>query len=116
MLDGHLIGRSLMDRKKYQLVLQFSTEGPQDFEDLVNLEKLIAQGLPVDSDLDGHDMGSGEFNIFVLTDRPEECFRAAQNILQLHNGFRAFKAAYRQIGQDDFVSLWPANSDPFTIA
>ena len=62
---------------KYQLVLQFQAEGPQDFEDLEVLEKLIAKTLPADSDLDGHDFGSGEFNIFVLTDRPQESFRSA---------------------------------------
>ena len=73
--DGRCYGLNVPMR--YQLVLQFSAEGPQDFETLVDLEKLIAKRLPADSNLDGHDFGSGEFNIFVLTDRPEESFRFA---------------------------------------
>jgi hypothetical protein len=101
---------------RYQLVLQFSAEGPQDFETLVDLEKLIAKRLPADSNLDGHDFGSGEFNIFVLTDRPEESFRSVQNAIQLYDRFRAFKAAYRHVGQEDFVLLWPPESDQFTVA
>jgi hypothetical protein len=52
---------------KYQLVLQFQAESVQEFDELVVLEELLVKKLPLDSEVDGHDFGSGEFNIFILT-------------------------------------------------
>jgi hypothetical protein len=49
---------------KYQLVLQFQAESVQEFDELVVLEDLLAEKLPLDSEVDGHDFGSGEFNLF----------------------------------------------------
>jgi hypothetical protein len=52
----------------YQLVLQFRAESVQEFGELVVLEDLLIEKLPEDSEVDGHDFGCGEFNIFILTD------------------------------------------------
>ena len=45
---------------KYQLVLQFQAQSVQDFNELVVLEDLLAENLPLHSEVDGHDFGSGE--------------------------------------------------------
>jgi hypothetical protein len=56
---------------KYQLVLQFQAESVQEFDELVVLENLLVETLPLQAEVDGHDFGSGEFNIFILTDLPK---------------------------------------------
>jgi hypothetical protein len=42
---------------KYQLVLQFQAESVQEFDELVVLEELLVEKLPVGSEVDGHDLG-----------------------------------------------------------
>jgi hypothetical protein len=54
---------------KYQLVLQFQAESVQQFDELAVLEDLLVENLPSHSVVDGHDFGSGELNIFILTDQ-----------------------------------------------
>jgi hypothetical protein len=57
-------------------------ERTQDFDELVVVEDLLIENLPSTSEVDGHDFGSDEFNIFVLTDQPRESLRVAEKIIQ----------------------------------
>ena len=100
---------------KYQLVLQFRAECTQDFDELVFLEDLLIKNLPSISEVDGHDIGSDEFNIFVLTNQPRESFGAAEKIIQQHHPQRPLKAAYRELDKDEFVILWPPGLQQFKI-
>ena len=68
------------------------------------------------SEVDGHDFGSGEFNIFILTDQPKESFNAAEKTIEHYRPPQTLKAAYRELGQDNFVILWPTNLQEFKIA
>jgi len=101
---------------KYQLVLQFRAESMMDFDELVVLEDLLIENLPPHSEVDGHDFGSGEFNIFILTDQPSESFRAAETTIAHYHPQQTLKAAYRELGQDNFVILWPPNLQDFTVS
>src|SRR5258708_25345840 len=101
---------------KYQLVLQFQAQSVQDFDELVVLEDLLAENLPLHSEVDGHDFGSGELNIFILTDQPQESFRAAEKTIQHFRPPQTLKAAYREFGQNNFVILWPPHLQEFRIA
>jgi hypothetical protein len=67
---------------KFQLVLQFAAIGMMQFDELVALEADLIQNLSPTSEVDGHDFGSGEFNIFVLTDQPRETFDAARKLIR----------------------------------
>jgi hypothetical protein len=72
---------------KYQLVLQFQAESVQEFDELAVLEDLLVENLPSHSVVDGHDIGSGELNIFILTDQPKESFQPLKeqsNTIALH--------------------------------
>jgi hypothetical protein len=111
--DGAQGSRGIM---KYQLVLQFQAESVQEFDELVALEDLLVEKLPLGSEVDGHDLGSGEFNIFILTDQPEQTFHAAEQTIQLYRPPQKLKAAYRQLGQTTFVILWPPTLREFKIA
>lgn len=55
----------------------------QEFDELVVLEDLLVETLPLGSEVDAHDLGRGEFNIFILTDQPEQTFHAAEQRIQL---------------------------------
>ncbi|HNN61301.1 MAG TPA: hypothetical protein PKK45_20970, partial [Leptospiraceae bacterium] len=51
--------------------LQWSLNNWEDFDSLVRLEKLMIENLSSDDfDVDGHDSGSGEMNIFIETNLP----------------------------------------------
>jgi hypothetical protein len=48
-------------------------------------------------DVDGHDFGSGEFNIFMLTSDPTASFRKVQQFVAIRPLPNAMAAAYRQM-------------------
>ncbi len=62
----------------YQLVLQFSAHTLEDYDQLISLETLLLKQLDRVAKVDGHDMGKGEFNIFILTRIPATAFAQAK--------------------------------------
>jgi hypothetical protein len=100
---------------KYQLVLQFRASNSKDFEDLVVLEELLTENLSPESEVDGQDFGADEFNIFILTDHPEEIFHACEMLIQKQRPRQQLKAAYRELDKEAFVILWPPNLREFKV-
>jgi hypothetical protein len=84
---------------RFQLVLQFSAMSPHEFDAVVALEEELIRGLPQIAEVDGHDFGAGEFNIFVLTDRPTEAFDVAKILIQRQRPQQQLRAAYRDIAK-----------------
>src|SRR5271156_2236833 len=107
--------RAALGFMKYQLVLQFRAKRTQDFDELIVLEDLLIENLLATSEVDGHDFASDEFNIFVLTNQPRESFREAEKIIEQHHPRQQLKAAYRELGKEEFVILWPPNLQEFKI-
>lgn len=101
---------------KFQLVLQFAAAEKSVFDELVALEEVLVEELPPTCEVDGHDFGSGEFNIFILTDKPKETFDAALTVVNKSAFWDELKAAYREQGKDDYVILWPAHLERFRVA
>jgi hypothetical protein len=68
--------------------------------------------------VDGHDFGSGEFNVFVLTDAPAKVFQDVQDAVknQSHALQTQMRVAYRQLGADEFTVLWPVGLKEFHVA
>ena len=56
---------------KYQLVLQFYASSIEDFDQLIEIEEMLESTLGNLHEVDGHDFGSGEMNIFIHTNDPE---------------------------------------------
>jgi hypothetical protein len=100
---------------KYQLVLQFRAQHVDDFDDLVVLENRLIENLAPDSMVDSHDFGSGEFNIFILTDEPREAFGVVEDIIRRYHPQRSLKAAYRESCADEFIVVWPPNLRAFEV-
>jgi hypothetical protein len=70
--------------QRYNLVLQWPGSALDDYDPLVSLEDALIEHLPDGSELDGHDLGVGQANIFIDTDSPEAAFRAVQPLLEAH--------------------------------
>ncbi len=100
---------------KCQLVLQFTVSSLQDYDDLVQLEEELSQALREVAKVDGHDVGSGEFNVFLMTDSPESTFRDCFTLLETLNMTDGLRAAYRELGQNEYTILWPSDLADFRI-
>jgi hypothetical protein len=57
--------------------------------------------------VDGHDSGSGEFNIFVHSDTPGESFAQLRPALVAAQQLAHVRVAYREFGSDSFCLVWP---------
>lgn len=80
----------------YQLVLQFPGDSLGDFDAMVALEDELTEELGDSADVDGHDAGSGETNIFILTSDPGATCNRVRSVLERNKQFQAVTAAYRE--------------------
>jgi hypothetical protein len=99
-----------------ELVLQLPGESVGDYDALIELESILAKGFEQLGEIDGHDMGMGEMNIFIRTDNPRLAFERAMILLGTKDFMSAMKAAYRNVGQDNFTILHPAELRNFNIS
>ena len=93
----------------HQLVLQFAAESLRDYDDLVALEQQLAAELG-ESEVDGHDMGSGEASIFIITSDAPKTFQQLLPVLQRVGRLPEVRAAYRRTDEDHYQMLWPEGS------
>lgn len=101
--------------KKYQLVIQFPEESYRDFDWITDLEDRLTEFL-IDTEVDGHDIGSDEVNIFIHTNNPVNIFQIVKSILEEDGvDLDIIKVAYREISGDRYIPLWPANLVDFKI-
>ena len=101
---------------KYQLILQLPASSAEDYDEMIVLEEIIIGNLGNLGCVDGHDAGSDEMNIFILTDSPKAAFDRIRQIPAMKDVMPDLKIAYREIGKDDFTILHPAGLTRFSIA
>jgi hypothetical protein len=101
---------------KYQLVLQWPTSSIVDYETMLVYEDALVDGLTDCHDVDGHDAGANEVNIFVHTDDPQLAFIEAKNILKFREGWPDVRIAYRELASDRYTVLWPEYLKTFVVA
>ena len=101
---------------RYQLVLQIKPATSDDFNRLVSWEIALTEYLATSAEVDGHDLGAGEFNIFILTDDPSATFRSIQDLTVTRSLMPSMVAAFRPIDDDGYVVLWPNDATKFNIA
>jgi hypothetical protein len=67
--------------------------------------------------VDGHDLGSGEANIFIHTNDPQNTFRQLIPVLERSGHISHVTAAYRRADEDRYHVVWPENSSrQFSVA
>lgn len=103
-------------RYKQELVLQLPASSIKDYDALIELEDGIIAGIGNLGEVDGHDMGVGEMNIFVRTDHPTLAFQKIKSLLGTQDFMPDLKVAYRDVGKDNFTILHPAGLTCFAIA
>ena len=101
---------------KYQIVLQWPASSIEDYDAMVSVEDLLIEELPNGSDVDGHDGGSGQINIFIQTDNPEKTFEEVKVILEDRAEWPNIRIAYREIGRSKYVIVWPNNLMEFDVS
>lgn len=103
------------NKMNYQLVLQFPSDSQEDFNLLIEMENKLEEMINSKSDVDGHDFGSNEMNIFIYSSEPKECFEQAVSLLKGMTDMSLMKAAYRHVESEDFTILWPKELATFAI-
>lgn len=100
----------------YQLVIQFEASGLRGFDELVALETSLAELAGLQAEVDGHDAGGGEMNLFLHSGHPEAAFAQCLPAIQA-SSLRFRGAAFRALGAEAFTRLWPAGSrEVFRVA
>ena len=100
---------------KYQLIVQFSEDLYGNLEWIADMEDILAESLP-EAEIDGHDMGSGEVNIFIHTNNPVETFEATKNVLKEQGVvLEDIKIAYKEMYGNIYTCLWPKGLNEFKI-
>ena len=95
---------------KYQLVLQFRGDTLADYDAMIALEDRLIEDLGRSADVDGHDCGSGEVNIFIHTNNPAATFQRVAQTLREIDRLSDVTAAYRDLTGEDYTVLWPEGS------
>ena len=102
---------------KYSLVLQFPANNIEDYDRLIEIEDALTKYLHGLANVDGHDSGSGEMNIFIFTGKPEETFEKAKVFIKAAGMLTTLSAAYRLTTENEYSRLWPVGlTEPFTVA
>jgi len=92
---------------QYQLVLKFRKASLASPDDIQALELALAAPLSGTARLDGHDIGKGDINLFILTPDPASTFRRTKPALEGLQLLDRVTAAYRLEGGSRFTVLWP---------
>src|SRR5262245_66211694 len=66
---------------RFQLVLQWPASSIEGYVTLVEIEEVLINGLTAGSEVDGHDAGFDQVNIFIRTDYPERTFEGDRSVL-----------------------------------
>jgi hypothetical protein len=102
-------------KTQYQIVVQWDAESMADFDLLISAEDLLFEKLSPLHEVDGHDMGSGEANIFIITSSPLAAFDEIKAAFEGQAHWRYARVAYRDVTGSDYVILWPKDLGSFNV-
>ena len=94
----------------YQLVIKLWRASLDDEAFLATIEARLDEALGKTAEQEGHDVGSKEINVFMLTSDPRHTFRRARDVLEQAGVSRGMSAAFRLVGGAQFTSIWPLRS------
>ena len=98
---------------RYQMVIQADSTSRADHDAMLSLEERVERALKHGDFVDGHDSGSGEWNIFLDIADPGAAFA---NIAAVLEGRRGLRVAYREMGASKYVPMFPSDLRNFRVA
>lgn len=101
---------------RYQLVLQWPVSSIEDYDELIRIEDRLLERWSGENEVDGHDFGVAEANIFILTDNPRQAFEEARELLGNDTLWNGVRAAYREVTGNEYALLWPTGGAVFRVA
>lgn len=101
---------------KYQLVLQWPVSSIKDYDVMVEIEDALVDNLSNAHNVDGHDAGSGEANIFICTEDPKRAFNEVKAVLGSRDFWVDARVAYRAVTGSEYTILWPKDLKEFKVA
>lgn len=101
---------------KYQLVVQWSAASIKDYGEMIEVEDALIEQLSESHEVDGHDAGASEVNIFILTNDFEKAFDEVKAVLQGKELWIDVRVAYREINKSEYTVLWPQGLNKFSVA
>ena len=101
---------------KYQFVIQWSADSIKDYDAMIVVEDALIEQLTDGHEVDGHDSGSGEINIFMLTNDFGRAFEEVKSILHAEGMWKGVRIAYREVDKSRYTVLWPQGLREFIIA
>jgi len=100
----------------HQLVVQFPDEGFEDFDSVIAFDDALERALGEDSEVDGHDIGLGEVNYFVLTRHPGTALSSILDAFGDALSERAARIGVRMFTAEAYDCLWPVgDTRPFVV-
>jgi hypothetical protein len=94
---------------KYQLVLKFPKSEAADFDWVADMTTRLNNISDESYLFDGHDLRSGEINLYIHTDDPKKALAKTLKAIPPHVSDQ-FKAAFRLIEGEDYTVIWPERS------
>lgn len=84
------------------------------YDEMIELENILIGELKGLATVDGHDIGVGEINYFILTDEVNVVFDKIKLLLK-DEVKKLLKAAYRKVHGDKYHIIYPPDLDTFSI-
>jgi hypothetical protein len=100
---------------QYQIVVQWDDKAG-DFDFLIEIEDALLGALSASHEVDGHDLGSGEANVFIISQDPMLALGEIKDALAGKLPMSDVRIAYRDIQGDVFTVLWPEGLSEFNVA
>jgi hypothetical protein len=88
----------------------------KDYDAMIEVESTLVGNLSASSNVDGHDAGTGEVNIFIRTDDPKRAFNEVKTILGARDFWVDTRVAYREVAGSEYTILWPKDLPEFRVA
>ena len=108
--SAHFHVGPLDNTMQYQLILQFRGDSLADYDALIALEDELTEELGDSADVDGHDVGSRETNIFIFTSDPAATFHRVRPVLERMLHLQAVTVACREVDGEQYTVIWPEGS------
>lgn len=83
---------------------------------MIALEEALVSHLGDAATVDGHDIGSGEFNIFIWTDEPLATFEQIKAVPIFDSVAHRLASGFRHEDGESYTPVYPSGLSDFSVA